>query len=318
MKFDYRKWAPALALTFLAGAIYLIAERIRGIQFSDILAQIRELPPAAVLWATAFSAAAYVLVGIYEGIALHRITGQWRMWYAMRTTVIANPVGRAIGVALVSGGALRYRFYSAIGLNAKQVGMLIVLMAMPYVLGVGWLIDLSLLVHPHVGSNALGLATSTVLIIASIGLIKDVGWLAFVKIRRAPLAIGQLQLSLPSLGHTALQITLGIAQILCNTVILYLLMPAELNMSWPAFIAIYCIAFVAGQLSNVPAGLGVLEAVLLLLLPQVPPAKLLGAVIVYRAVFEVLPLFVGLTLWTSYELAALKRKRTAATSNSAA
>jgi uncharacterized membrane protein YbhN (UPF0104 family) len=86
-------------------------------------------------------------------------------------------------------------------------------------------------------------------------------------------------------------------------------MPAELNMSWPAFIAIYCIAFVAGQLSNVPAGLGVLEAVLLLLLPHVPPAKLLGAVIVYRAVFEVLPLFVGLILWTFYEVGALKRRR---------
>lgn len=293
----------------LAGAIYLIAERIRGIQFSDILAQIRALPPSAVLGAIGFSATAYVLVGIYEGIALHRITGQWRMWYAMRTTVIANPVGRAIGVAVVSGGALRYRFYSAIGLNAKQVGTLIVLMAMPYVLGVGWLIDLSLLFHPHIGSNALGLATSTILIIASIGLLKDFGWLAFVKVRRAPLAIGQLSIKLPSLGHTGLQIVLGVAQILCNTVILYLLMPAELAMSWPAFIAIYCIAFVAGQLSNVPAGLGVLEAVLLLLLPHVPPAKLLGAVIVYRAAFEVLPLFVGLVLWTFYEVGALNRKR---------
>lgn len=311
MKFDFKKWVPVLAVTILTGAIYLIAERIRGIQFSDILAQIRSLPPAAVLWAMAFSAAAYSLVGIYEGIALHRITGRWRMGYAMRTTVIANPVGRAIGVALVSGGALRYRFYSAIGLSAKQVGTLIVLMAMPYVLGVGWLIDLSLLFHPQVGSSALGLTTSTVLIIASIGLVKDVGWLAFVKMRRTPLSIGQLQLSLPSLAHTGLQITLGIAQILCNTVILYLLMPAELNMSWPAFIAIYCIAFVAGQMSNVPAGLGVLEAVLLLLLPHVPPAKLLGAVIVYRAVFEVLPLFVGLVLWTSYEIGALKRKRRA-------
>jgi uncharacterized membrane protein YbhN (UPF0104 family) len=246
---------------------------------------------------------------VYEGIALHRITGQWRMGYAMRTTVIANPVGRAIGIAVVSGGALRYRFYSAIGLNAKQVATLIVLMAMPYLLGVGWLIDLSLLLHPHVGSNALGLATSTVLIIASIGLVKDLGWLVFVKIRRAPIAIGQLQINVPSLGHTLLQITLGIAQILCNTGILYLLMPAELGMNWPAFIAIYCIAFVAGQLSNVPAGLGVLEAVLLLLLPQVPPAKLLGAVIVYRALFEVLPLLFGVVLWSDYELRALKRKR---------
>jgi phosphatidylglycerol lysyltransferase len=85
------------------------------------------------------------------------------------------------------------------------------------------------------------------------------------------------------------------------TTILYLFMPSELNMGWPAFVAIYCIAFVAGQLSNVPVGLGVLEAALLLLLPQVPPAKLLGAVLAYRAVYEVLPLLVAIALLLMFE-----------------
>jgi uncharacterized membrane protein YbhN (UPF0104 family) len=79
-------------------------------------------------------------------------------------------------------------------------------------------------------------------------------------------------------------------------------------MSWPAFIAIYCIAFVAGQISNVPAGLGVLEAALMLMLPQVPPAKLLGAVLVYRALFEVLPLLVGLAVWLAYEVRRMHEK----------
>ena len=67
------------------------------------------------------------------------------------------------------------------------------------------------------------------------------------------------------------------------TTILYLFMPPELNMTWPAFVAIYCIAFVAGQMSNVPVGLGVLEAALFLMLPQVPPGKLVAAVLAYRA-----------------------------------
>ncbi|MGH8185334.1 MAG: hypothetical protein ACREUC_02125, partial [Steroidobacteraceae bacterium] len=75
----------------------------------------------------------------------------------------------------------------------------------------------------------------------------------------------------------------------------------ELGMSWPAFIPIYCIAFVAGQLSNVPVGLGVLEAALLLMLPHVPPAKLLGAVVAYRAVYEFLPLLAALASLLIYE-----------------
>src|SRR5688500_2731163 len=94
--------------------------------------------------------------------------------------------------------------------------------------------------------------------------------------------------------------------------ILYAFMPVELGMSWPAFIVVYCIAFVAGQMSNVPVGLGVLEAALFLMLPQVPPGKLVGAVLAYRAVYEVLPLMGALVLLLIYEItnpAGIVRRR---------
>jgi len=37
------------------------------------------------------------------------------------------------------------------------------------------------------------------------------------------------------------------------------------------------------------------------MLPQIPPAKLLGAVLAYRAVFEILPLLLAITLLTIFE-----------------
>jgi uncharacterized membrane protein YbhN (UPF0104 family) len=308
VSFNYRKWAPVLGLIVLTVIAAVLWERLSEIKFSEIVEQIRSVPTSSVLGALACSISAYLLVGLYEGIALERVSGQRRRLYALRTTLIANPVGRTVGVALVSGGALRYRFYSAIGLSAKQIGALIVLMAMPYLLGVGWLVDLSLLFHPEQASKALRLSATTILILATLGLAKDFGWLAVAKWRSSPITIVGTQIRIPNLKHTSLQIVLGIAQILCNTGILYLVMPSELGMTWPAFIAIYCVAFVAGQISNVPAGLGVLEAALLLMLPHVPPAKLLGAVLAYRALFEVLPLLVGLVLWAGYEAERLRTR----------
>jgi phosphatidylglycerol lysyltransferase len=147
---------------------------------------------------------------------------------------------------------------------------------------------------PQQASKTLHVATGTVTIIAVIGLCKDVGWIVLVAKRRAPITIRNFSLQLPSLRHTLAQLGIGLLQLSAITGILYAFMPAELNMSWPAFVGVYCIAFVAGQMSNVPAGLGVLEAALLLMLPQVPPAKLLGAVLAYRGVFELLPLIVAL------------------------
>jgi uncharacterized membrane protein YbhN (UPF0104 family) len=51
----------------------------------------------------------------------------------------------------------------------------------------------------------------------------------------------------------------------------------------------------------------VLESVLLVLLPHVPPAELLASVLLYRVIFEILPLIVSLVLWGGYELANATR-----------
>lgn len=297
-----KKWAPLLGLSLVALAAWILAGRLRAIEFEEILEQLRSQPGSVVLAAIACSAGVYALVGVYEGLALRLVSGRRMFLLPLRTALIANPIGRALGIAIVSSGALRYRMYSAAGIPARQVAALIIVTAMPYVFAVGWLIDLSLLLHPRAAGTALRIPAAAIIALALAGLAKDIGWLAFVAVRRRPLELGGRQVPLPSLPHCLLQIAAGLAQISLMTATLYVFMPEELGMTWPAFVAIYCIAFVAGQISNVPAGLGVLEAALLLMLPQVPPAKLLGAVLAYRAVYEVLPLLLALLLLLLHEL----------------
>lgn len=296
-----KKWAPLLWLSIVAMAAWVLSDRLREIDFDDVMRQLRALPASAVLGGIACCFASYTLVGLYEGMALRMATGRRAVLLPFRTALIANPVGRALGVALVSGGAVRYRMYTAADLSSRQVGAIILLAAMPYFLGVGWLIDLSLLFNAQAAGAALRLSTGVVITLGAIGLAKDIGWLIVVAIRKRPVTIGYLPLRLPTLRDTLKQIAFGATQVSLIAAILYIFMPSELGMSLPAFIAIYCIAFVAGQLSHVPAGLGVLEAALLLMLPQVPPAQLLGAVLAYRAVFELLPLLIALVLWLVYE-----------------
>jgi len=296
-----KKWAPLLWIPMIGLAAWVLADRLGDIDFHDVKQQLLALPPATMLIGLAFSAMVYWLVGFYEGIAVRLASGRRMAATAFRTAIISNPIARAIGMALVSGGALRYRMYAAAGLSAREVATVVVIAAMPYFFSVGWLIDLSLLFNAEQAARALHLSTGVVLLLGAIGLAKDIGWLTFVLRRKQPVMIGGQAAKLPKFRDAAVQLAVGLTQISLMTAILYLFMPPELNMSWPAFIAIYCIAFVAGQLSNVPAGLGVLEAALLLMLPQVPPAKLLGAVLAYRAVFEILPLLVALGLLLAFE-----------------
>lgn len=296
-----KKWAALLWIPLIGLAVWVLIDRLEQIDFGDVKQQLLAFPATTVLIGMAFSAAVYALVGIYEGIAVRIASGQRMPLVAFRTAIIANPLGRAIGLALVSGGALRYRMYAPVGLSARQVTSIVLLAAMPYFFSVGWLIDLSLLLNADTAAEALRLTSGVVLLLGAIGLAKDIGWLTFVFTRKKPVMIGGQAAPIPTVRDTSIQLAVGLTQISLMTATLYIFMPPELNMSWPAFIAIYCIAFVAGQLSNVPAGLGVLEAALLLMLPQVPPAKLLGAVLAYRAVFEILPLLLALVLLVAFE-----------------
>jgi len=296
-----KRFLPLVWLSIAGIAAWVLVQRIEKIDFDQVLQHLSEVPTPIVIAALLCSAGVYASVGLYEGIGVRLASGRDLRLQAFRTAVIANPLGRAIGVALVSGGALRYRMYAPEGLTIRQVGAIIVLVAMPYAFGVGWLIDLSLLLHLDDASRAFQLPLAVVAAFGVLGLAKDVGWLAFVAWRRDPITIGGQALRLPSLRDALVQIGFGLAQISLMTTILYLFMPPELSMTWPAFVAIYCLAFVAGQLSNVPAGLGVLEAALFLMLPQVPPGKLVGAVLAYRAVYEVIPLLCALVLLLIYE-----------------
>lgn len=296
-----RRWLPLVWIAIAGLAAWVLIERIQEIDFADVARDLRAMPLPIFIAALCCAAGVYTTVGLYEGIAVRLASDRNLRWQAFRTAVIANPLGRAIGVAMVSGGALRYRMYAPEGLSFKQIGAVVLLVAMPYVFGVGWLIDLSLLLHLRQASQAFQLPFAAVTAFAVLGLAKDIGWLTFVATRTEPITLRGETIRLPSLRDALVQIAFGLVQISLMTTILYLFMPPELDMTWPAFVAVYCIAFVAGQLSNVPAGLGVLEAALFLMLPNVPPGKLVGAVLAYRAVYELIPLGVALVMLLVYE-----------------
>jgi uncharacterized membrane protein YbhN (UPF0104 family) len=80
------------------------------------------------------------------------------------------------------------------------------------------------------------------------------------------------------------------------------MLPPIPGLSFMVFLGVYVLSILAALASSVPAGLMVLEAMLIGLLPHVPQATLLAAVAVYRFVLEVVPLVLALTLFVTYEL----------------
>jgi uncharacterized membrane protein YbhN (UPF0104 family) len=296
----FKPYAWILWLGVAVAAGWILWDRLHDIDGAAVWHRITTTSPASLLIGVLCCLGVNVLAGIYEGVAVHRVTGRRSWKHPGIVASIANPVGHMVGNAVLGAGALRYRLHGAAGLSTTQIGGVIVLTAMPFLLAVGWMIDLALVLFARDASKIVHVAVPTAMGLGVLGLMKDAGWLWFVSTRREPLQIAGYRLQIPGLRATLLQTSIGIGEIVLSASILYVLLP-PLHVGLLMFIAIYLLATMFGQLSHVPAGLGVFEAALLLMLPQVPPAQMIGAVLVYRAIYDLLPLGVALALLVGHE-----------------
>ena len=91
------------------------------------------------------------------------------------------------------------------------------------------------------------------------------------------------------------------------TDLLYVLLPAGHGLSFETFVAIYVLAAMLGIASHAPGGLGVFEATVLLALSGLPRESVLGALLLFRVCYYLIPFVVALAALGAYEIA--KRAR---------
>lgn len=292
----FRSLSPFLWSALAGGAAYIIWQRLQDIDPDQVWAQVRGLTPRAIALAALSCFLSYALVGIYEGFAVQRASGRRRSIYSFFTAWIANPIGHMVGLAAVSGGALRYRLYSAIGLSNRAIAGTVLLTTLPYVLGITTAITTALLFEPRVVAQLLHVpraVASTAGVAATLAII---GYVLLNHYRTEPLRLGSFEFPLPGARLTIIQIVFGAASTMLIASVLFLCMPEELQYWWLQFIGAYMLALLLAQASHVPAGIGVLEASMLVMLPHVPPGKLIGAMLAYRFIFEFVPLVIALLL----------------------
>lgn len=285
-------------------AAYILFRTFQHIRLADVLAGMRAVPGRALLTASACAAGAYLTLAAYEVVVVRHVKHCIGRAKPVITALIAFPLGHAVGQAMLSGGALRYRMYTPRGFSAMEVGATVLLCNLPYALGFSLIFDLALLFAADHLEPLFRIPGRWLVLLGCLGLAKDAAYLLFIWYRKAPIRLGGWAVNLPTPRLTLLQIVVGLIDIGLVSSVLYVLLPESARIAYLPFLAVYLASVFAGVLSHVPAGLGVLESMLLLLLPQVPPAQLLASVLLYRVIYEIVPLLVAFALWAGYELLA--------------
>jgi uncharacterized membrane protein YbhN (UPF0104 family) len=116
------------------------------------------------------------------------------------------------------------------------------------------------------------------------------------------------ELDTPSLRMALLQLAMSALNWSLIGGMIWLLLQRQLP--YHEVLAVALVAAVAGVITHVPGGLGVLEAVFLALLGhRAPQGTLLGALLAYRAIYYLLPLILAALTYVATELRARMLRR---------
>jgi phosphatidylglycerol lysyltransferase len=307
---------PLLGLLLFSAALWVLHHELRAYHYRDIVRHVGELSPHRLLLALALTILGYVALTGYDALALRYI----RHPLAYEKIALASFVGYAfsnsIGFATITGGSIRYRFYSAWGLSAVEVTSIVAFCGLTFWFGFFTLGGIVFLLDPPSVPASLHLPLASIRSLGVIFLLPVAGYLLWGVVRKGPLKIRGWEFPLPSFQLSLAQLAVSSLDWATAAGVLYFLLPPAATLSYLGFLGIFLLAQVAGLVSQVPGGLGVFETVMLLLLsPTFPASVVLGSLLVYRGTYYVLPLIIAAVLFATRELLVGKErvKRTART-----
>ena len=119
------KLGVLVSVAVIATACYVLYHMLRGIDVDEVIEAIKQTEPSQVALAALFVAAGYFTLTFYDWFAVRAI-GRGDVPYRINALAAftSYSIGHNVGASVFTGGAVRYRIYSAWGLNAIDVAMI--------------------------------------------------------------------------------------------------------------------------------------------------------------------------------------------------
>jgi len=296
-KIGWHRLGILLSFVIIAVACLVLYRKLHDIDAAKVLAAMATVEYRDVAIAALFVAAAYFTLTFYDLFALRTI-GRPDVPY--RVAALAGftsySVGHNVGASVFTGGAVRYRIYSAWGLDAVDVAKICFVAGLTFWLGNIAVLGLGFIIHPEAASAIDQLPewlNRTLGIAALVGL---AGYVAWVWPGTRVVGRDNWQVQLPSGQLTLLQIVIGIIDLLCCAMAMYVLVPDQPPLDFITVAVIFVTATLLGFASHAPGGIGVFDAAMLVALWQYDKEELLAALLIFRLLYYIIPFALALVI----------------------
>jgi glycosyltransferase 2 family protein len=307
-------WSAVGIVAVLVGG-YMLYGLLSRTSPHDVSRAFTQIPPHRWVLAVCGTLLAYAALAWYDRIALLHLGKPLNWLFISLTSFTTYALSHNVGASVFSGAAVRYRAYSTKGLSAAEVGVLVALTSFTFTLGNLLLAAIVLIGDPELVTRLLpisplfarsiGFATLGVIALYVLG-----SWLAF-----PPLDIRGFKLFYPRLPIALRQLVAAPIELIGAAAIIYFAMPAQGNPGFFVVLGVFIIAFSAGLISHAPGGLGVFEFSFFKLLPGLTDdqkAGVLAALFVWRLLYLMIPLALGIVIVMIFEKGRYAAKAAAA------
>ena len=288
----------AVGVTVFAIAAYVLYNILRKIKLADVGTALSNVTTTQLVLAGLLVAAAYLTLTFYDYFALKSI-GRHEVPYHIAAIggFTSYSIGHNVGFTAFSGGAVRYRIYSASsGLDAIEVAKLCFIAGLTFWLGNIAVLGIGMTIHPEAAS-AVDQLPPFINRIIGIGLIAGlIVYTIIVSIKPRVIGRSNWSVTLPAGKLTLLQIAIGIVDLTCCALAMYVLMPANPPIDFISLAVIFVASTLLGFASHSPGGLGVFDAAMLIALPQFGREDLLASLLLFRLFYFIAPFVISLII----------------------
>lgn len=302
-----KKITPLITILFVAYFVLALYKGLTTIDWQEVASSLALLDGKIIFVVAVVAVVNLLALTCFDQLAISYLAERVSRLKVSKVALISYVLNLNLGAILGSVG-VRYRLYSKIGVNPLKIHLIVVFSALS-----NWMAYLFLL-----GLMALFMTPSFLASFPPI-LIK-LGATTFLAInfiylvgcfKGASFNIKATQFKLPPFHYGPLQIAIGSFQWFLQGLMIYLLFRFfNIPVGYIDVLATFLVAAIAGVLTHIPSGIGVLEAVFLSLTPQAYHPQVLASLIGFRAIYYLFPLSLALPSYFLIEAKHLYQKST--------
>lgn len=299
----------AVSLLIIAIAAIALYHLLRDIELDEVIVAIESQPRQRIATATVLVFAGYFNLIFYDLLALHIIDKRRMPLRVIAfTSFTSYTIGHSLGAATLTCGLVRFRVYSFWNLTIVDIAKIAFITGMTF-----WIGNIAVL------GGAVAYAPQALSIIdhlpswlnrlAGFACLAGIGcYLAWLALRPRMVGRANWKIVLPNTRLTMWQITIGILDRCLASLSFFMLLPNEPAVGFITVLVAFVIATLIGTISHTPGSLGVVEAGLLICLPQFQREALLATILIYRILDFFIPLLLATLIFALRELRLFARR----------